>query len=93
MHSVRTGRVAAEEVLPDGFYGYLAQDPEAAAIVNAAMAAREHGQFAGLPAAYDFSAFRTIGNIGGGRGHLLRAILDTVPATAPRPSRRLRRPR
>jgi hypothetical protein len=79
LHSVRTGRVAAQEVLPQGFYGYLAGDPEASAIFNAAMAAKAHGQVAGVLAAYDFSVFGTIGDIGGGRGHLLRAILDAVP--------------
>jgi hypothetical protein len=79
LHSVRTGRVAAQEVLPQGFYGYLAGDPEASAIFNAAMTAKAHGQVAGVLAAYDFSAFETIGDIGGGRGHLLRAILDAVP--------------
>src|ERR1700730_18563608 len=79
LHSVRTGRVAAREVLPNGFYGYLAGDPEASAIFNAAMAAKAHGQVAGVLAAYDFSVFDTIGDIGGGRGHLLRAILDALP--------------
>ena len=79
LHSVRTGRVAAQEVLPEGFYGFLAGDPEASAIFNAAMAAKAHGQVAGVLAAYDFSIFNTIGDIGGGRGHLLRSILDAVP--------------
>jgi hypothetical protein len=80
IHSVRTGRVAAEEVLPEGFYGYLAQNAEAAAIFNAAMTAKAHGQVRGVLAAYDFSEFGTIADIGGGRGQLLRVILDTVPA-------------
>lgn len=79
LHSVRTGRVAAHEVLPDGFYGYLAADPEASAIFNAAMAAKAHGQVAGVLAACDFSLFGSIADIGGGRGHLLRAILEAVP--------------
>jgi hypothetical protein len=80
LHSVRTGRVAAEQVLPDGFYGYLAQDAKAAAIFNAAMVAKAHGQVTGVLASYNFSSFATIGDIGGGRGHLLRAILDAVPS-------------
>jgi O-methyltransferase domain len=80
LHSVRTGRVAAQEVLPQGFYGYLAADPEASAIFNAAMAAKAQDQVAGVLAAYDFSVFRTIGDIGGGHGHLLRAILNAVPS-------------
>ncbi len=77
--SVRTGRVAAQEVLPKGFYGYLAEDPEASAIFNAAMAGKAHGQVAGVLAAYDFSVFGTIGDIGGGRGYLLQAILEAAP--------------
>jgi hypothetical protein len=72
--------VAAQEALPDGFYGYLAADPEASAIPNAAMAAKAHGQVAGVLAVYDFSVFGTVGDIGGGRGHLLRAILEAVPS-------------
>jgi O-methyltransferase domain len=79
LYSVRSGRVASEEVLPGGFYGYLASNPEGAALFNAAMAAKAHGQVAGVLAAYDFSRFGNVGDIGGGRGHLLRAILDAVP--------------
>jgi hypothetical protein len=71
--------VAAQEVLPDGFYGYLAADAEASAIFNAAMAAKAHGQVAGVLAAYDSSVFGNIADIGGGRGHVLRAILAAVP--------------
>jgi hypothetical protein len=79
MHSVRTGRVATEEVQPGGFYAYVAGDRGAGAIFNAAMAAKAHGQVAGVLASYDFSRFGTIGDIGGGRGHLLQGILDAVP--------------
>jgi hypothetical protein len=79
LHSVRTGHVAAQQVLPQGFYGYLAGDPDASAIFNAAMAGKAQGQVAGVIAAYDFSTFKIIGDIGGGRGHLVRAILDAVP--------------
>jgi hypothetical protein len=79
LNSVRTGRVAAPDVLPNGFYGYLAADPEASTVFNAAMAAKARGQVAGVLAAYDFSDFATIGDIGGGRGYLLQAILEAVP--------------
>jgi hypothetical protein len=43
------------------------------------MAGKAHGQIAGIIAAYDFSDFGLIGDIGGGRGHLLRAVLESVP--------------
>jgi hypothetical protein len=80
LHSVRTGRPAGEEVESGGFWGYLTEHPEARAVFNAAMAAKAYGHVAGVLATYDFSEFRTIGDIGGGRGHLLQAVLDAVPA-------------
>ena len=40
---------------------------------------RRTGQVAAVVAAYDFSRFRVIGDIGGGRGHLVRAVLDAAP--------------
>jgi O-methyltransferase domain len=79
-HSVRTGVPAAEHVLPGGFWAHYAEHPAEGAIFNAAMAAKAHGQVAGVIASYDFSDFGVIGDIGGGRGHLLRAVLDTAPA-------------
>lgn len=79
MQSVRTGRMAARDILPEGFYGYLAADPQASAIFNSAMSAKAHGQVAGILSAYDFTVYKTIGDIGGGHGHLLKAILKTVP--------------
>lgn len=78
-HAVRTGLLAADKVLPGGFWGYFAEHPEESAIFNAAMAAKAHGQVAAVVAAYDFSGFGLIGDIGGGRGHLLRAVLDAAP--------------
>lgn len=78
-HAVRTGRPATDDVLPDGFYAYFAAHPEESAVFNAAMVAKAHGQVAGILATYNFAGFRVIGDIGGGRGHLLRAVLNVVP--------------
>jgi len=78
-HSLRTGRPAAEDVHPGGLWGYLAQIPTEAAVFNAAMAGKARSQVAGVLASYDFSRFTTIADIGGGRGHLLRAILAVTP--------------
>lgn len=77
--SVRSGHVAAEKAHTGGFYAYLAESPEANTIFNAAMAAKARGQAAGVLAAYDFSRFNMIGDIGGGRGHLLHSILEATP--------------
>jgi hypothetical protein len=43
------------------------------------MTAKTHGQSIGLLAAYDFSAFNTIADVGGGNGHMLRSILTATP--------------
>ena len=78
-HSVTTGQPAISAVYPEGFWAYLAQRPDAGQVFNAAMSAKAQGAVAGILAAYDFSAFTTIADIGGGNGHLVRAILDAVP--------------
>lgn len=80
-HSVRTGRPAAENVVPGGFWAYFATHPDENAIFNAAMVGKAHGQVGAIVGTYDFSRFRVIGDIGGGRGHLLRAVLDVAPTT------------
>jgi hypothetical protein len=80
MHSLRTGRPAADGIYPGGTQ-FFTGDPAAAAIFNAAMTAKAFQHIAGILGAYDFGRFGVIGDIGGGRGHLLRAILDFVPTT------------
>jgi hypothetical protein len=79
-HSVRTGLPALDKVSPGGAWAYLAEHPDAARIFGEAMAAKAHGQIAGVVGAYDFAGFGLIGDIGGGRGHLLQAVLNAAPA-------------
>jgi hypothetical protein len=78
-HSVRTGLPAASKVFPEGFWEYLAQRPEEGRVFNAAMGAKARGAIAGILASYNFSDFGRIGDIGGGSGHLLRAVIDAEP--------------
>lgn len=78
-HGVRTGDPAASQVLPNGFWGHLAENPEASAIFGAAMSAKAQAHVPMIIAAYDWSEFERIGDIGGGRGHLLRAVLEAAP--------------
>lgn len=78
-HSVATGASAAEQAYPEGYWGYLAQHPEESRLFDSAMAAKAHVQIAAVLDAYDFSGFRRIADIGGGRGHLLHAVLDRYP--------------
>lgn len=43
------------------------------------MTAKAGAEVAAVLAGYDFRPFGTIADIGGGRGHLLRAVLDAAP--------------
>jgi hypothetical protein len=78
-YSVRTGAAADAKVLPGGVWGYLSENAEASRIFDEAMTAKAYAQVAGVTAAYDFSGFKVVGDIGGGKGHLLQAVLKSVP--------------
>lgn len=78
-HSLRTGSPALETVEPRGLWAYNQDHPDEALIFGQAMTAKAAADIAAVLDAYDFSRFRTIADIGGGRGHLLRAVLDAVP--------------
>jgi len=82
LHSLTTGESAAPKAYPEGFWGYLAQHPNESRLFDSAMAAKAHDQIAAILDAYDFSAFGHIADIGGGRGHLLSAILDRYTRTS-----------
>lgn len=78
-HSVQTGSPATGLVAGDGLWPYLLGHPEEAAIFGQAMTGKAAADTAAVLGAYDFNRFDTIADIGGGRGHLLRAVLDAVP--------------
>jgi O-methyltransferase domain len=80
MYSVRTG----EPVYPQRFgvdvWTYTARHPEDAALFDEAMADFTRQAAIGVAAAYDFSPFATIVDVGGGAGALLAGILIANPA-------------
>jgi hypothetical protein len=78
-HTIQTGQPAAERVSPGGYWEYLSKHPKVGETFGQAMTARSHGLIAGVMANYDFSRFRTVADIGGGRGHLLRAVIEAAP--------------
>ena len=78
-HSVRTGSPSIELVAGEGLWPYLVDHPEEARIFGQAMTGKAAADTAAVLGAYDFGRFDTIADIGGGRGHLLRAVLDAVP--------------
>jgi C-methyltransferase len=81
-HSVRTGESAFDLVEPAGYFAHLQRHEDEARIFDAAMTAKAAGDTAAVLATYDFTRFSTIADIGGGRGHLLRAVLQGAPSTS-----------
>lgn len=78
-HSARTGLPAMPEVFPEGLWARFAARPEESRVFNGAMVAKARSVISGVLASYDFSDFRMVGDIGGGSGHLARAVLDAAP--------------
>jgi hypothetical protein len=79
-HAARTGAPAVEMVDSRGVWAYLQDHPDEAWTFDQAMIAKAAVDIPPVLRAYDFSRFGTIADIGGGRGHLLRAILEAAPA-------------
>lgn len=78
-HSVETGEPAAKIVDPRGFLAHLTDHSDELRVFGEAMLAKAAADIAPVLEAYDFRRFGTIADIGGGLGHLLRAILDRAP--------------
>lgn len=74
-YALRTGESALSKSHPEGPFRYLANHTEESRIFDAAMTSKSHRDIAAILPAYEFSKFATIADVGGGRGHLLRAIL------------------
>jgi hypothetical protein len=79
-HAVETGKPGIEKLEPQGAWAYLQERPDEAGIFARAMTAKAGADIAAVLAAYDFTSGKRIADIAGGRGHLLRAILDAAPA-------------
>ncbi len=79
-HSLKTGESATDAVVPGGLFEHLRTHPDDGRIFNEAMVGKSFAQIGPALGAYDFSGFKTIGDIGGGMGHLLGAILNAAPA-------------
>ncbi|HEY6456997.1 MAG TPA: methyltransferase [Steroidobacteraceae bacterium] len=77
--TLRSGAPAIAAVTSGGLFPYLRAHPEEGLLFHEAMAGKSHSQVQPVVQAYDFRAFRTIGDIGGGLGHLLHGVLEHSP--------------
>jgi len=78
---VRTGRPSLETLEPQGLWAHLQGHPSEGEIFGRAMTAKASAEGAAVVDAFDFRPYRAIADIGGGRGHLLRAVLEAAPET------------
>ncbi len=78
-HAARTGKPALDWA---GLVAYFSTHPDEARLFNEAMVGKSASVVPAVVGAYDFAPFRMIADIGGGRGHLLHAILERVPTAS-----------
>ena len=83
LHTARTGATATGKLFPKGIWAHFVENPQAGALFNQAMTAKAHADIADVLAAYDFSRFGRIVDIGGGRGHFLNALAAKIPQIQP----------
>jgi hypothetical protein len=79
LHSVKTGEAGSEKALGQPIFEYLATSPQEATWFNEMMIAFHGAEPPAVAAAYDFSSFGTIVDVGGGTGNLLTTILQAFP--------------
>lgn len=81
LHSVKTGQTAFDHTFGKSAFDYFAENPEISAAFNKSMVAGTRQVAPSLIAAYDFSRFPTIVDVGGGSGALIAAILEAAPGS------------
>jgi len=79
VQTVRTGKPGFDIEFGRGVFELAAQNPQAAAVRDAAMSERTAAFAASVADSYDFSEVRTLVDVGGGKGTLLVEILRRHP--------------
>lgn len=77
--TIRTGQTAFDTLFGCNSFEYFRQNPDDGIHFDQAMGALAPGVIESVVEAYDFTRFSRIADMGGGRGHLLRGVLDKAP--------------
>jgi hypothetical protein len=75
VYSIQTGKTGFEKAHGMPLFEYLAQHPEEASLFSETMVGLHGQEPPAVAAAYDFSTFNTIVDVGGATGNMLAAIL------------------
>ncbi|MFD5415490.1 methyltransferase [Streptomyces nojiriensis] len=79
MHTVKTGKSGFQEVFGESLYGYLETHPETADLFDKGMVDLATPVAQCLLGLHDFSAVKTVVDVGGGSGGLLPGLLAAHP--------------
>jgi hypothetical protein len=77
--TIRSGASGWNEAFGSSIWGYLADHPERGSVFDSMMRQNHAADLPEIVASFDFSAARTIVDIGGGDGSVLREILRRNP--------------
>ena len=80
LYCLETGKTGMEKQFGTTVFGYLANHPEEASSFNEAMIGFHGTEPAAVAAAYDFSNYQTVVDVGGGTGNLLATVLERYPS-------------
>lgn len=78
--TLRTGAAGIFSLDPDGLFPYLRKHPDQREVFDRAMTAKSHADIESVLEAYDLGAHGVVADVGGGRGHLLKAITSRCPS-------------
>lgn len=76
VYSIKTGKPAFDKVYGKPLFDFLAEHPQAKKLFNSVMTQRTQLQIPKIATAYPFEKFSCTADIGGGKGHLLAAVLE-----------------
>ncbi len=78
LDAVRDGGIPFERIHGESFFAHLDRHPDRQAAFEASMAVRSEREARDVVAAYEFAELHTLVDVGGGRGVLLSAILESA---------------
>ena len=79
LYSIQTGKTGFEKQYGMPIFDWLANHPDEGALFSDLMIGFHGPETAAVAAAYDFSGFKTVADVGGATGHLLCTVLGSYP--------------
>jgi len=81
LYSVHTGKPGFDKAHGKPVFEYFKENREIAEVFNKAMTANAVNIHSAVVEAYDFKGIKTLYDVGGGHGHMMKLILEKHPST------------